>query len=125
MPATRSRVPAADWTVRLCEECRQRRCMPVSEVVCRRCAPAGGPRIWRLSGLRQARLRAGLSAETLARRANLSEHTILRAESSGRRVQTSTAAALAGALQTSISALAEKNFPHKSEISGGSDKNHY
>lgn len=81
--------------------------MPSSEVVCRRCAPEGGPRSWRLSGLRERRLRAGLSAGVLASRANLSEHTILRSEHPGRRVHTATAAKIAAALETSVANLSE------------------
>lgn len=82
--------------------------MPAHEVLCRRCAPDGGPRIWSLSGLRETRLRAGLSPGDLARRANLSEHTILRAERPKSRVQTPTAAALAGALGVRVAELSNE-----------------
>lgn len=108
MPATRTRVLAEPWTLRVCESCRNRRNMPAGEVVCRHCAPAGGPRSYRLRGLREHRVRAGLSPEMLARRANLSEHTILRAERAGARVKTATAAAIAGALGASVSELSNE-----------------
>lgn len=94
------------WTTRLCEECWKRRNMPASEVICRRCAPDGGPRSWQLAGLREARLQAALSSEELASRARVGAETVLRAERPGRRVHTSTAAALAQALGTSVSELA-------------------
>lgn len=82
--------------------------MPASEVVCRRCAPGGGPRSWRLAGLREARLWKRLAPEDLASRAGLTPETVLRAERPGRRVHTATAAALAEALGTSVAELAEE-----------------
>lgn len=93
------------WTRRVCAGCRALRCMPASEAVCRRCAPAGSPRSWRLRALLEERLEAGLSPEDLAARADVSAATIGRAERGGS-VRTETAVAIAGALCTGVLDLA-------------------
>ena len=95
---------AGRWTLRICAGCRTRRCMPASEAVCRRCAPGGGPRSWRLGRLLEERLEAGLAPEDLAARAEVSTATVVRAERGGR-VRTATAARLAGALGADVREL--------------------
>lgn len=79
--------------------------MPASEVICRWCAPGGGPRSWVLRRLPQERFAAGLAPENLAARAGVSEATVRRAECGGR-VRTETAAKLAEALGTGVRDLA-------------------
>lgn len=68
------------WTVRVCERCEEPRRMPESEIVCRRCEPNGSPKSWRLVGLREARLKAGMPCEELARRAGVKPVTLEKAE---------------------------------------------
>lgn len=97
--------PSGRWTRRVCERCRQPRMMPAAELVCRRCAPEGGPRSWRLAGLRRVLLEEH-SAEDVAREAGVSEATLRRAEMGGR-VQARTAARIAEALGTTVMELAE------------------
>lgn len=80
--------------------------MPESEIVCRRCEPDGSPHSWRLHGLREARLKAGISREDLARRAGARPVTIERAEKLIERTQTATAAAIAGVLGVKVKELA-------------------
>lgn len=82
--------------------------MPSTEVVCRHCAPGGGPRSYQLWSLREARERVWLSPEVLARRAGSSAATVRRAER-GERVHTTTAMKLAQALGVSVRELAEGN----------------
>lgn len=105
------------WTHRVCEACLRRRCMPASEVFCRRYAPGGGPRSWRLSRLRQTRLRARVSPELLAVRAGVGVDTILRAERTNHRVHTATAASIAAALGVQVSALVNETEPCEVERS--------
>lgn len=95
------------WTVRVCERCEEPRRMPESEIVCRRCEPNGSPKSWRLVGLREARLKAGMPCEELARRAGIKPVTLEKAEKLAGRTHMATAAAIAEVLGAKVTELAK------------------